>query len=195
MSSSNRIITWFRDDPLPSVIDDPAIVVGGTSILKEFLSVTSEDRIGGRLTIAVPFIGDGVLATASFWEFMNHPEIELRMVVRGQKDAAEAWQQISPFPWRSVQIGCLPRLHAKMYVFEKIGGGGAAMIGSHNLSYLGACGNQEAGVLIVSRRPGPAAVVISDLHDRVMSLLADSTAAVDTTAWPELILTSERVLT
>lgn len=194
MIASSQVISWFRDDALPGIIADPAIVVGGTSLLKEFLGITGEGHSGGDLTIAVPFIGQGIRSTAALWESMAHREVDLRMVVGGERSVEEARKYIARFRWKSVVLGWKARLHAKMYVFQNGDGSGAAMIGSHNMSYLGACANQEAGVLIVSRRPGAISVIISSVYERVLSLLDDATIAIDTTTWQGSISDSERML-
>lgn len=185
MKDNGRIVSWFRDDPLPGFIADPAIVLGGTSLFKEFLGVVCEKCCAGELAVAVPFVGGGILATDSFWESMNHRAIEVRMVVRTESNAISAWEQLRRFPWRSVQVGWVPRLHAKMYAFRKVDGGGVALIGSHNLSRSGTLVNEEAGTLIVSRRPGPVGVLVANVYDRIESLLAASTMTVDTLKWPD----------
>jgi hypothetical protein len=192
MNNQDHVMTWFRNDSLPSIVDDPAIIIGGTSIVREFLAVVGQRSTEGRLSIAVPFVGEGVESSIGLWTSMNHAGIDLRIVLRSRSACEQAWKDFSNFSWKSVLIGWHPRLHAKMYAFENSAGGGAALIGSHNLSYSGLFGNEEAGVLFVSPHLGIMSVTISDLQDRILMLFSQSSIAVDTTSWPNAVAPKER---
>ena len=182
LNNGQNLVSWFRDDPLPLITKDPAVIVGGKSLLREFLGTILEDSNGGNLTIAVPFIGPG-LAVPDFWEAMNHAGIDLRLVVRGKKDAKEAAHFLRGFPWRSLQICRSPRLHAKLYIFEKSSGGGSVLVGSHNLSRSAAETNHEAGVLIVTRQTGFYSSIITNVCEAARTIIAGAKIIFDSSRW------------
>lgn len=189
--ASIKVVSWFRDDPLPLIIDDGVLVVGGTSLLREFVSFAGEPSGRRSLAIAVPFLGSGVLSALSGWSAMDPQNVDFRLVLRRRADAEVAIEQFSSLPWRSLQIGFAPRLHSKMYALVNEGGAGAALIGSHNLSRQGLDENYEAGVLMIDRGGGALRTTVSDIHHQICRLLRKTRLLLDTTRWPALSL-SER---
>ena len=183
MSHDVSPLLWFRDDPLPGLLPDQATVIGGTSLLAEFFGIAAENKGAGMLSIAVPFVGDGFVSDRiGAWETLHHDQVELRLVVRQASDAEVAWRQLAAFPWRSLQIGIASRLHAKMYAFLTRRHTGVALIGSHNLSVQGTTTNLEAGVLFLSRRPGPAITTVFRIHNDISRMLRQSRLWFDSTS-------------
>jgi hypothetical protein len=183
---------WFRNDPLPDLLGDPSVVIGGTSLLREFIGYVAEQQEHGSLGIAAPFIGNGIVdATPLLWDHMPHTRVHLRVVVQRPRDAAAAISQLHRYPWKSLQIGRVPRLHAKLYAFATPRNTGVALIGSHNLTLPALMGNMEAGVLMQSRRPAPLGALIVDVLNNIQRMVATSHLVLDTTS-PGAILAAER---
>lgn len=192
METSTLPMLWFRDDPLPPLTGDPCLVIGGTSLLREFIGFVGEQQEQGCLGIAAPFVGPGIVDTTPLlWECIPHRHIDLRIVVQRPRDVMAAEEQLGRYPWKSMQIGRVPRLHAKLYAFTTPRTTGAALIGSHNLTIAGATRNMEAGVLMQSRGPAPLGALIADVMDNIQRMLATSDLVLDTTS-PGAILAAER---
>ena len=142
------LYSWFASTPLPSLVEDISIVVGGTGLLLEFLAQVCSSRTGGALSIAVPFVGNDITVGMKAWEVIPHAKVDFLIVTRHRRDAQIARSQFRLFPWRSLLI-CYNRvLHAKVYSFIATKGVRSCLIGSHNLSMSGAHINEEAGVLL-----------------------------------------------
>lgn len=184
MNRSTQVMEWFRDEPLPGIVPDTAIIVGGTILLSEFLAIPSSTTTGGQLSIAVPFVHEDVLDSCSVWARMPHASIDLVLVTCRSVDARRAVEAISAFAWRSLVVRFRRRLHAKMYCFLAPSGGGACLIGSHNLTGGGTQQNHEAGVLFVARSGAVIGEIVRACHERIARLNDASEKAIDTNHWP-----------
>jgi len=70
------------------------------------------------LSIAVPFIEDGLASDRSGWAEMDHSHIDLVIVTQRATDGWKAWSDLREFPWRSALICRCENLHAKVYAFR-----------------------------------------------------------------------------
>jgi hypothetical protein len=186
------LVSWFAEAPLPGIVPDPAIVLGGTSLLREFMRFVASVPAGGRLSIAAPYVGGGIVSTIRAWESMPHELIDVFAVTHRPADAEMAWGEIGALPWHSLVIRVYPRLHAKMYAFLAPTDGGACLVGSHNLSRRGAERNDEAGALMLSRHDPDILRLIQACDDRVRWLAAKGEPFMDTLCWPTASDTSRR---
>jgi hypothetical protein len=171
MSDQPALLTWFSDRPLPACIPDPAIVLGGTRLLREFLGFVASRSDGGRLLVATPFFSPAVVTREAAWRCMPHDRIDLVLTVSRPDDARQAWCALCDYPWGSVWISVHRKLHAKLYTFlDASGQGGACLVGSHNMSLSGSQSNEEAGVLYVSARNGEVAQMVRACGTRTLDL-------------------------
>lgn len=174
MSTGSSVFEWFSEGPLPALLPDPAIVIGGTGLLREFFSVAAAWRSAGSLSIAVPYIGRGIVNKVPALQSMRHELIELSLIARHRPDAQIAYEEMSLFPWRAMNICIHQRLHAKIYTFTSITGAAACLVGSHNLSQAGADKNVEAGTLFLSSRRTEISHVAACYQARIAEMLRES---------------------
>lgn len=171
MTVQTKCVTWFDRVPTSGWIPSAGILVGGTWLLDEFFSAVMSAEDGGLLSIAAPFVGEGIARDVSAWKMMEHGRIDLTIVTQGRNDARTAWREAGDLAWRSAAVSILPRLHAKLYVFLRTSGGGCCLVGSHNLSHRGMAANLEAGVLFsAGNKDCEFAECIRDCHDHIMAL-------------------------
>ena len=180
MNQASALLEWFHNEVLPDVTKDASIVVGGTSLLREFLTIPASTPEGGQISIAVPFVGPGFATMLAAWELMPHARIDIVLVTAGQADARRGWNEIGRLPWRSVIIAVCRRLHAKVYAFVPPSGAAACLIGSHNLTRAAAARNHEAGVLLLASRDPQVAAIVSACQERVMQLMRAGKTYIDT---------------
>jgi hypothetical protein len=185
MRSMPQVISWFRSAPLPGIVPDPAIILGGTRLLREFLTIASSAREQSHLAVAAPFIGRGIGQEIATWETLPHRLLDLRVVTQSVGDARMACLEIGRFGWRSMTVVAYARLHAKLYTFMSASGGGACLVGSHNLTSGGARLNEEAGVLFVGSRDPELGQLIGACHDRILTLGSRGRVLVDSLRWPK----------
>lgn len=145
--SELNLIEWFVGRPLPAILPEPAVVIGGTCLLTEFLRRVG-DATEGSLLIAAPYYEKVGPVGNEAWESLRHREIDLLLVTRGGADAMRAENAMAPYPWRSLTIASHPRLHGKVYAL-RTKAGGMALIGSHNLTTGGLISNEEIGVMFL----------------------------------------------
>jgi hypothetical protein len=176
-------LSWYDSDRLPELLPDPAVIVGGTALLRQFIDIVALSS-GGQLSIAAPFASKGMRSSIPSWESLPHGLLELSLLTNTRRDAATVLSEIGSLPWRSLRIGYLAGLHAKLYVIMTPGGTDACLVGSHNLTRSAALWNVEAGVLFVSRRGAEVTRVIQVCHDHIHSLATQSTTVIDTLRWP-----------
>ena len=188
MKASNRMISWFRTDPLPPTAHDPVTVIGGTNLIHLFMDSLVMRGNGGELGITVPFVDSGFIAACPAWQELIHRDIDLFVVVRRERDVKAAIVNLSPMPWRSLRIARFPSLHAKVFTFVGDNSMSMALVGSHNLTGAAARINYEAGVLISTLRSGETAATIGDLHEQSRRLLTNASLRLDTNRWPEFTL-------
>jgi hypothetical protein len=180
---SATLVPWFSRDRLPALVNDRAIVVGGTSLLGEFISTVAAAPGGGTLAIAAPFVARGIAQHISPWRMIRHAMIDLTLVTQSVSDA-EAAAEVDEWPWRSRAICVSSRLHAKIYTFVGATGHAVCLVGSHNLTHGGFDGNQEAGTLFVTTRFSEMHEIIRACHDHVVELARHGRKYLDTLAWP-----------
>ena len=63
-----------------ATLPDPAIVVGGTPLLAQFLAIVGASSRGGQLAIATPYMTGGAVTAVRAWEYANHRQIDLLVV-------------------------------------------------------------------------------------------------------------------
>jgi hypothetical protein len=177
-------IACFDEVSFLGLVPHPPIIIGGTWLLREFLHmVAAED--GGLLSIAVPFIEEGLASDTSTWAQMNHSRIDVVIVAKRLEDSSKAWSDLSKFPWRSVMICHSANLHAKVYAFVSGNHLATCLVGSHNLTPSGLRTNVEAGVLF--RSGDSDSVVFKSVvacHEYVTRLMHCSKVLIDTRKWP-----------
>ena len=183
MSASPVVMEWLRDDPLPGVLPDPAIVFGGTRLLCEFVHAAATFP-GGSLAIAVPFVRQGVADEGLLWDALPHGAIDVTVVTAGRRDAEAMVEEIGGLPWKSLLVRVRSRLHTKLYALLAPDGGGVCLVGSHNLTRRGAGRNHEAGTLFVSRRDQAVAGVVRACHEHVAALARGGMTFHDSLRWP-----------
>jgi len=184
MNVSARIMSWFRNDPLPLFVSDPLLVIGGTNLITTFMDSLVIQGGSGELGITVPFVDSRFIMACPAWQELGHPDIDLFVVVQGERDVEAAIDQLSQFPWRSLRIARFRTLHAKVFTFVGGDGMSQALIGSYNLTGAAAKKNYETGVLIRSLSLGETATTIADLHEQSRELLKTSNQRYDTSRWP-----------
>lgn len=173
MTAGLKLMEWFRDEPLPPLVDDPCVVVGGTRLLSEFLAVPAL-HAEGRLVMASAFVESGIVAAAAQWNAMPHRQIDLSLLTSSREDAEAAAREVGEFPWRSISINWLRGLHAKMYTFRTTSGCGACLVGSHNLTLGGARLNTECGVLFTANNQPTLASFIEGCEARTLQLISSA---------------------
>lgn len=184
MNKSSRMITWFRNEPLPVFMNDTSLVIGGTNLITAFMDSIVIHGCIGELGITVPFVDSKFMVACPAWQELNHADVDLFLVVKGEMDVKAAMDQLSPFPWRSLRISRFRTLHAKVFTFVGGNGMSQALVGSHNLTAAAAKKNYETGVMIRSSGPGETAMTIADLHERSRKILKNSGRRYDTSCWP-----------
>jgi phosphatidylserine/phosphatidylglycerophosphate/cardiolipin synthase-like enzyme len=174
----------FLDSQASAVLlPQDTVVIGGTSLLEEFFQIVAQQD-DGELAICTAFIDEAFTGTSPAWAAMSHTHIDLRIVTRGRRDAANAWSALRGFPWRSAEIWQCQNLHAKVYSFishER----GIALVGSHNLTRQGLVVNIEAGVLFKVLVPNSQFITaVLACQEHVNRLVQHSRIFVDTKRWP-----------
>jgi len=176
--------TCFDEVSFLGLVPHLPIIIGGTWLLREFLhAVAAED--GGLLSIAVPFIEEGLASDTSAWAQMNHSRIDVLIVAKTPEDGSKAWSDLSKFPWRSVLICHFENLHAKVYAFVSGNHLATCLVGSHNLTTSGIKTNVEAGVLF--RSDDSDSEVFKNVvacHEYITCLMYRGNVLIDTRPWP-----------
>src|SRR5207302_54110 len=115
MNDSPAFIEWFRRDSPPALMPDPAVIIGGTSLLAH--AVASATGIGayGEIAVAAPWVSAGVMDRLPGWRELDHAGIDLLVVTRSRTEARRALAELGQFPWKSLRIQVKRRLHAKLY--------------------------------------------------------------------------------
>ncbi len=184
MSASLQLIEWFRADPLPAILPEPLVVIGGTALLEEFLTVPAGSPDGGELLLTTPFVGCTLLKDLPVWDMLPHRCIDLSVVTASAVHAQHFVVELGALPWRSFAVGIHPRLHAKLYTFVTPQNHAACLIGSHNLTQGGARVNAEAGVLLRSRGDSQVTRIIHSCRGQIMQLMREAETVTDTLHWP-----------
>jgi len=176
------VVEWFRDAPLPQFMPDPVIVTGGTGLLREFFAIVAGAGHAGQLWIAVPFVHVAGRDLAVL-KMLPHQRIDLSVVTSGRAQAAQLMAEIGELPWRSLQARTHARLHAKLYAFADARGGGACLIGSHNLTSGGARTHSEAGVLFRTSGDPQVSAIVNGCCEQIARLMNESELFRDTLRW------------
>jgi len=183
MSEIDAITCFDQASPI-SLVPYPAIIIGGTWLLREFLHVVAAGN-GGQLSIAVPFIEDGPASDRSVWAEMDHSHIDLMIVTQRATDGWKAWSDLREFPWRSSLICRCENLHAKVYAFVSNNRLATCLVGSHNLTPSGLTINLEAGVLFRSENFNSEVFKnVVACREYVIRLAQSSKVLIDTRQWP-----------
>jgi phosphatidylserine/phosphatidylglycerophosphate/cardiolipin synthase-like enzyme len=182
------IMTWFDKQPLSPLVPDPAIILGGTTLVNEFISLVEESAQPGHLAIAVPFINPRLVNELRTWQGIVHQRLTCTIVTASSPASEDACRGLLALPWRSLTVQQSRTLHAKTYAFAGTSGFRAALVGSHNLTYAGTRHNQEAGVLLVSRMRTEVSTAIDRFIEHISTIGNGGTTLYDGTAWPEGIL-------
>jgi hypothetical protein len=184
MSAVPALVEWFREEPLPSLLPDPVIVTGGTVLLREFLAIAAADNEGGQLRIASPFACCVLERDLPVWKTLPHQSIDLAMITSEPAQARQFMNDVGGLRWRSILVCSSSRLHAKMYAFVNARGGGACLIGSHNLTRGGARTNEEAGVLFRTRGDAHVGRIVNGCYTQIDQLIHKGELYTDTLRWP-----------
>jgi hypothetical protein len=182
-----HIVEWFDDSPLPSMLPDPAIVLGGTAALPAFVDAVHTFAQPGELAIASAFTDATLNAVLPSLRLLQHASIDLLVLTSARLDAEQVLQEVKDFPWRSLQISWRRGLHAKIYTFLGSNGSAACLLGSHNLTAGGARHNLEAGVLFVSATRSFVFSIAVSLHAHIATLLRGSISLYDSLRFANLV--------
>lgn len=174
------ILTWFNKDALCPLIPDHAVIIGGTTLVREFISLVEESVQPGHLVIAVPYITATLIAQVGTWQGVIHERLDCTLVTRNA--TSPACRTLQSLPWRSLRLQQDNDIHAKTYGYIGEYGYRAALIGSHNLTFAGTMHNREAGVLLISRTPSELTTVIDECITHVTT---NSNTRYDTMTWPQ----------
>jgi len=150
MNRNVDVLEWFSDEQLPDVYTAPAIISGGRSLLREFVSLVGRSRDGGNILIVAPFVGKDVVSEILSFPRFLHRCFKVRALTGSIDADCMLEEQLKGYNWESLEIAFTKQLHAKIYAFVDEAGGGACLIGSHNFSEAAVVKNDEAGVLFVS---------------------------------------------
>jgi phosphatidylserine/phosphatidylglycerophosphate/cardiolipin synthase-like enzyme len=180
MTSHLEVVEWFKDGPLPSVTPDPALILGGTAVLRAFTDAVCRFGEGGELWIASAFTDANVAGELPALADLPHHRVDLSLVTSSEDDAETVVAALEAYPWRSFSVRVLRGLHAKMYSFVGDRAASACLVGSHNFTAAGARRNSEAGVLFVSTRPSFVRTVAMACSDHMSELARDATIHHDT---------------
>jgi hypothetical protein len=183
MTATTSLFAWFDRSPLPDIVPDPVVVLGGTGLLQDFFNrVASSGE--GSLSLAVPFVGSDLGYHLRGVADLPHDRLAVTLITNRKNGVRAALLAIGSLPWRSLEIKVHSRLHAKIYVFLGPSGGGASLVGSHNFTRGGARHNDEAGVLFVSTADSGCNHLIQMCHEHVQRLSRKATPFIDTARWP-----------
>jgi phosphatidylserine/phosphatidylglycerophosphate/cardiolipin synthase-like enzyme len=180
MTSRLEVVEWFKDGPLPSVTPDPAMVLGGTAVLRAFTDAICRFGEGGQLWIASAFTDANVTEELPALADLPHQRVDLAVLTSSENDAETVVTALETYAWRSFSVRVLRGLHAKMYSFVGDRAASACLIGSHNFTAAGARRNSEAGVLFVSTRPSFVRTVAIACADHMSELARDAKRHHDT---------------
>ena len=183
-----NIVTWFDRRPLSPLSPDPAVIVGGTTLVNEFIAQVEQSGQHGQLAVAVPFINRNLVNELSTWQGIIHQRITCSLVTSTCLTSEEACRTLVRLPWSSLEIFESHTLHAKTYAFIGQNGFAAALIGSHNLTFAGTSRNIEAGVLLLSRARTQLSITIEDCIEHIKHIGHSGKKLYDSTSWPEGIL-------
>lgn len=184
------IVTCFERDQLSPLVPDPAVIVGGTNLLSEFMAHVEHSGQSGRLGIAVPFISPNFIKQARVWGETLAPRVACSIVTGLSPKTEKACRAFLELPWSSLEMWQSPNLHAKTYAFIGSHGFAVALIGSHNLTLAGSSHNDEAGVLLLSRAKTQVSLAIEYCFEHIKNLGRRGTQVYDSTTWPEGALSS-----
>lgn len=76
------VLTWFDQKSLSSLIPDHAVIIGGTILVHEFMSLVEESAQPGQLLIAVPYITAALVAETGTWQGVVHERLDCTLVTR-----------------------------------------------------------------------------------------------------------------
>jgi HKD family nuclease len=187
------IITSFDNRPLSPLVPDPAVIIGGTTLIHEFMRLVNESGQPGHLAIAVPFMNSRLVDELCTWQGIVQQRITCTIVTGAGSTSEDACRSLLSLPWRSVCIQKSRTLHAKAYAFVGANRFRVALIGSHNLTYGGTRHNQEAGVLFISRTQSELSTAIDSCVDQIRTTGNRGTTIYDSTTWPEGILVRKKL--
>jgi HKD family nuclease len=170
VNTKPEIFEWFHNDHIPGIFKCPAIISGGTYLLREFLDYIELSKTYGELSMAVPFISPGIFKKMNTWNTMDHRAIKLLIVTKTLLSARIIHNELGIYPWKSFEIRILNSLHAKIYVFTHQNFGGACLIGSQNLSVSAIMHNDEAGMLFLSNINDEVNSIIHVWHRQIEQL-------------------------
>lgn len=174
------VLSWFSRETLCPLIPDHAVIVGGTGLVHEFISLVEESAQPGQLIIGVPYITASLITEMKTWQGIVHERLDCTFVTRNAD--AKSCRTLQSLPWRSLRLQQDKDIHAKTYGFIGAYGYRAALIGSHNLTFAGTMHNREVGVLLISRRPSELTTVIDEC---ITHITANGITRYDTRTWPE----------
>jgi len=172
--TSAMLFDGFPAVPSPSLLPDPAIVLGGTELLTEFLKISAASRTGGRLSIVVPFVGRGIATAILPWGLMKHAAIDFLIVTASPQAASIALSEFGELRWRSLVVRVGSRIHSKVYCFLAASGASACLVGSGNLTKAGVTTNREANVLFSTTRDPGVGMAIKSCSDYIEALSRDA---------------------
>lgn len=170
MNTRSEIIEWFKNEPVPGTFRNPAIILGGACLLKEFIDCIERSESKGDLSIVVPFISSEFFEKNDTWHNLHHKVIKLKIITRTLTSARIIRNKLGVYPWQSFDVRVLSSLHAKIYVFMHPNGGGVCLIGSHNFSVSAIKHNDEAGMLFLSNINDEVNTIIHAWHEQVEQL-------------------------
>lgn len=172
--TSAMLVDGFSAVPSPVLLPDPAIVLGGTELLTEFLRISAASRAGGKLSIVVPFVGRGIATAILPWRLMQHAAVDFLVVTSSTQAASIALNEFGGLPWRSFVVRVRSRVHSKVYCFLATSGPSACLVGSGNLTKAGLTTNREANVLFSATRDPGVGTVIKSCGDYIGVLSRDA---------------------
>lgn len=165
-----RVFEWFGKTAMPELVSVPAVILGGEGLLAEFVSFIARWRSPGTLTIAAPYVSPAAFRATGDWSLLDHRIISFRMVTASQSARRTIGSAVGGFPWRDLQVGVRPSLHAKIYCYRDDAGRGVCLVGSHNFSRAATDMNDEAGVMFVSLGDDDARSVVRSWERRTNDL-------------------------
>jgi hypothetical protein len=172
--TSAMLLDGFSAVPSPVLLPDPAIVLGGTELLTEFLRISAASRTGGQLSIVVPFVGKGIATAVLPWRLMQHAAVDFLVVTASTQSASIVLSEFGGLPWRSLVVRIRSRIHSKVYCFLAPSGPSACLVGSGNLTKAGLTTNREANVMFSATRDPEIGTVIKSCSDYIGVLSKDA---------------------
>ena len=123
--------------------------IGDTCLLDQFLAFCNLYG-NGTLFLTAPFFDESFIERVLE---QTESTVSVTIVVSDYKAATRVWKLLEAYRgrrWLCVYVK--PRLHAKVYIFERQNQVIAALIGSHNATMAGRRRNVEIGVFVSAAR-------------------------------------------